>query len=689
MSVLSGVSYILFQMVHDNCCFNMKFILFLLIAIFAISCSGESQTRLETALALAGDNRQELEKVLTRYRRLPEDSLKYRAAVFLIENMPGHYYYEGEDLENHLKFYPLLHETMKKGHLPVDAVAEIREKYGDLNINALQRREDIHTADSAYLCENIEWAFKVWEEQPWGKNVSFEDFCRYILPYRVGDEALPVWREKYYREFNFLLDSLRESAGLEKEDPISAALCLSDALLKPDQIFFTTFSPGYIPHVGPDAAAYRSGSCRELSDFFLYVCRALGIPCAIDYMPVRGDDNVGHSWVALWDKDRNIFCQEFTDKVDKVQNCHVWDDAKSKVYRQMFCLNREICEDMEQVDSDGIAEMFRSPYFADVTELYSPNFIERLKIPAAELYPGRKPEIIYLCLSSYLSWIPVDYAVFKRGRVVFEDLDRGYIMRLASVEGDMMRFWTDPFYIKDDGTFHLLRTDGSKEDIKVLSRFPLKGEDSLRVRMVGGVFEGSDDPTFETRDTLFIIKDVPQRLFTSVRPVRTGPYRYIRYFGPENGYCNVAEVSFIGPDGKELTGKTIGTHGGIQGCGPHEYTNVFDGFTETSFYYSKAYGGWAGLDFGNSVQVDRIIYTPRNWDNYIKPGCDYELFYCDKYWKSAGVLRADSDSLVFRDVPTGVLYFLKIHSEAKQNRIFRYCEGRQIWGRDDEEISRN
>ena len=57
------------------------------------------------------------------------------------------------------------------------------------------------------LVSNIEWAFKVWREQPWGKNVSFEQFCEYILPYRIGNEGigsvagkivLPV--HAYYRE---------------------------------------------------------------------------------------------------------------------------------------------------------------------------------------------------------------------------------------------------------------------------------------------------------------------------------------------------------------------------------------------------------------------------------------------------------------------------------------------------------
>jgi hypothetical protein len=47
-------------------------------------------------LFMAGDNRLELEKVLKHYSKNPEDSLKLRAAEFLIVNMPGKYskYYD-------------------------------------------------------------------------------------------------------------------------------------------------------------------------------------------------------------------------------------------------------------------------------------------------------------------------------------------------------------------------------------------------------------------------------------------------------------------------------------------------------------------------------------------------------------------------------------------------------------------
>ena len=60
------------------------------------SCSQEKKKEtaivlpLEAALSQAGENRVELEKVLHRYQSNPSDSLKYRAACFLIENMPSY-----------------------------------------------------------------------------------------------------------------------------------------------------------------------------------------------------------------------------------------------------------------------------------------------------------------------------------------------------------------------------------------------------------------------------------------------------------------------------------------------------------------------------------------------------------------------------------------------------------------------
>ncbi len=82
--------------------------------------------------------------------------------------------------------------------------------------------------------------------------------------------------------------------------------------------------------------------------------------------------------------------------------------------------------------------------------------------------------------------------------------------------------------------------------------------------------------------------------------------------------------------------------------------------TKTSFNYSRPSGGWSGLDMGRKVRVDRIVYTPRNRDNYIRPGDTFELLYCDKEWKSMGKKQK-----LFL-IHWFIRVFLKIH--------FYYCE---------------
>ena len=131
------------------------------------SCSQEKKKEtaivlpLEAALSQAGENRVELEKVLHRYQSNPSDSLKYRAACFLIENMPSYTYYKGKLLEQYLTFFTLLQEARSKKVYPQAMIDSIRRMYGPFSLDSLQYCKDVVTVDSAYLCNNIDWAFKV------------------------------------------------------------------------------------------------------------------------------------------------------------------------------------------------------------------------------------------------------------------------------------------------------------------------------------------------------------------------------------------------------------------------------------------------------------------------------------------------------------------------------------------------
>ena len=635
---------------------------------------------LEESLEQAGNNRAELEKVLHHYQVDPADSLKYQAACFLIENMPYYGFYKGELLEHHLKFYHLLAENRDTKVTPTLLADSVLHMYGAFCKDSLFYYRDIQTIDSAYLCNNIEWAFKVWKEQPWGRHVSFADFCEYILPYRIGDEALYSWREEIYQRYNPMLDSLRASNVLDKEDPAVAARVLLDSI-RQGRVIFTTTSLGDLPHVGPKVSQLKAGSCREFTDFTIYVCRALGIPCAVDFMPIRGDENDGHQWVAFADKYGTPFFEEFPDELREVRKDKMCTMPKIKVYRTTFSLNKAQQNDMLQLDT-ALVPFFCNPHFIDVTFSYTKDFKKELKIPESAFYKGKSNAgIAYLCASKYMQWKPVAWTAFNKKRLVFTDIQKGAVMRVATYEKGKLRFWTDPFEISASNNFRFFTPLDSTQHIVLFAKYSLRGERMFQKRMQGGRFEGSNDPYFRKKEILHVIDNQPERLQTTVRIHPSNSYRYIRYIGPDGAYCNVAEVAFYQPaDTAKLKGEVIGTPGCYQKDRLHEYTNVFDDDLRTSFDYIEPSGGWSGLDLKARRQIAKIVYTPRHYDNYIRPGDKYELFYCAGIgWKSLGKQVAGSDSLAYRNVPVNVLLLLKNHSRGNQERIFIYENGKQIW----------
>ncbi|MFS3000371.1 transglutaminase domain-containing protein [Bacteroides thetaiotaomicron] len=637
----------------------------------------EYASSLEVALRAAKSNRSELEKVLHHYQRTPDDSLKYKAARYLIENMPFYSYSVGEQLNNYKLYYLWLKEG--KGKSPEEVADSVKKVFGP--IGSTIRKRDILEIDSAYLCNNIEWAFKVWQEQPWGKNISFDCFCEYILPYRIDDEALAYWREIYYEKYNSLLDSLRISNTLDKEDPVVAASYLIERLPNKEHIF-TSFTPTAFGHIGPEYVQYLSGSCREVTDFGVYLFRALGIPCAIDFIPMSGSGSAGHFWLVTWDKNGEDYKMDFPEPLQLVRKSWWYAmDMSAKMYRYTFSVNRELYESMA-IYGEELYPFWRLPKFKDVTHGYAQYYKKEMKIPSEQIYKEKcDGKIAYLCLSSRDSWIPVDWTEYDRNNLVFRNLKKSSMMRVATYENGSLHFVTDPFIV--DGwtnKSHYYSAGGEKQDVVLYAKSNIDTENLFRDRMIGGVFEGSNRADFADKDTLFLIQSKPYRLRTVVKSWSDKKYRYLRYVGPENASCNVAEIAFYEPnDTIALKGKVLGTPGCSQQDGSHEYTNAFDGKTWTSFDYIEPTGGWTGLDAGKEVQVDRIVYTPRNRDNYIRPGDTFELFYCDGDWKSAGMMIATTDSLVYRNIPKDVLLLLRNHTRGVDERIFVYENGTQAW----------
>lgn len=76
----------------------------------------------------------------------------------------------------------------------------------------------------------------------------------------------------------------------------------------------------------------------------------------------------------------------------------------------------------------------------------------------------------------------------------------------------------------------------------------------LGSRMVGGKFQGANQPDFSDAVDLLTIATTPaDGVYVSQDITDTGSYRYVRYLSPSSGYCNVAEIEFYGMPGTGAT----------------------------------------------------------------------------------------------------------------------------------------
>lgn len=178
---------------------------FSLICTLILACT-RYPAGVEETLSQAGRNRGELKKVLNHYLEHPEDSLKYQAACFLIDNMKWHLsteqavFPDSSLFEWHTRF-DSLYTNMMLG-IPDSSLHtdRNRERYWQHSYVARQVASvfppdtptivkgtfpDPRCISSAFLISHIENAFRAWHTSPYASYLTFEQFKEMILPYRA------------------------------------------------------------------------------------------------------------------------------------------------------------------------------------------------------------------------------------------------------------------------------------------------------------------------------------------------------------------------------------------------------------------------------------------------------------------------------------------------------------------------
>lgn len=641
-----------------------RFLFIFLMGLLCLSSCGflvpKEEQFLEDSLEMAGNNRRELEKVLAHYAHNPE---RLKAAQWLISNMPYHHSKTGPELEKYRRYFEIASNQTLNPQTIKDSLDSV---YGFIDLSKLDIVYDIQTLDSAYIVENIDAAFEAREKWPWGKNVRWEDFLEFVLPYRLGDEPLTSWRRPIIEEYRELIDSI---ASL----PEAATPRIASDLLYKEWIWRKNFKwtsrlPSG-PRIGPEIVEWKTGACREKADGMCYLLRAAGLPASLHIAPMRGDLNDTHSWGAVYDSDGSPWLPE--QRTDSAYKSRV---PAAKILSETFSINRNV--PVVKLNTKLANPSLINPFVRDETGWYlHPDKRESFKLPLNRLDGINNGDTAYIALSSRMDWIPVGMGIAEN-----DSLDFGYVGdRTVCVIGMMEKgkFMPKSFPFKTtknaDNTLRFF-TSGETMPINIYSKYNLTVGD-YTWRMVDASFEVSDAPDFAVVDTIYKIPECPKRLLTAVYLNKGIKRRYVRYKGADKTCCNVAAINFYEnvEDTIPLTGRIINAPGFHPTDDKHDFRNAWDGDPYTSVDLKESSGGWTGLDFGRPRKIAKIVYAPRNRGNYIRAGYTYELFYydCKQGWISAGQQKADDD-MIEMEAPQGALLYLHCLNAGKDERIFEY-----------------
>lgn len=637
--------------------------LILSLGVVLSACTG-GPSQLDMALQKAGENRGELERVIAHYDSLGDEE-RQTAAKFLIENMFGCGSAVGKPLE---RFYTQLDSVYNICNGEFKPIMDFYDStLTNVEWSRLRIRKDLETISADYLIRNIDQAFEV-RESPFLRNLSFEEFCETILPYRQENEMLEDWRTDYRGYFAYATDSI----DCERDSAIY------DVFWKMTQKYRShnyTKYPAGMPSLKP--SFLRRSMIAPCSDFCklgVFWGRAVGVPVVRDFIPQWANYPNRHEWNAvLWKgKSVSFMIGERNYLGDHLRKC---SNIMTKVYRHRYAFQSPKEVAPAYYTEGDVPPFFRNPKMVDVTREYWP-------VIDVEVCDLRKTEdndkYLYLTVFDNKDWSAVAWAEKKGDRATFRDVAARPALYLpAYYRGGQYISAGDPICVRADSSVTVLKPDVEHRRTVTLWRKYYE----MRVRIFLLSFTGSRIQAANRADFSDAVTYViPDSIGTSYQDWEIGgKYRYVRFVPVRGKECGLAELEVYDAEGEKVEGRLIGK---CAAEAPYAKENIVDGQELSYTRFSKTdTTEWLGLDLGRPTELSRVSYLSRNDGNFIVEGNEYELFYWDGGWKSLGSQTGSrkTQRLVYDNVPEGALLLLRNHTKGKEERIFTYEGGKQVW----------
>ena len=365
----------------------------------------------ERALRLAGGNRSELEEAIAHFQQ-QDDSLKLKAAYFLIANMDIHHaadYYWRDRQNKRIDFNEFDYPDFPSA---VQAMDRLKAETGGL-YKQDTIYQDLQTIRSDYLITNIDEAFSAWR-QSYARDIPFKDFCEYILPYRTTIEPLQPWRSEYRKRYQWMSDSLQHK-------PLKTVLAYAAI----DYNHWFTFTYGKetrnepLPRLGPKHLLFREkGACEDVAALEVFSLRSQGIPVSYDIIPLWATSMGAHFLNTVFDAQMKPI--RFDVTTGTVVN-HELPREPAKVIRLTYSRQPNTLANI--ADKENIPPNFLSTTnYVDATEEYWP--VNNLR---CELFTDTAATV-FACLFSGGRWQPMWWGKADSGFVNFTKMPRGTVV---------------------------------------------------------------------------------------------------------------------------------------------------------------------------------------------------------------------------------------------------------------------
>lgn len=649
--------------------------------------------------------------VITHYSENGSDSLKWQAAQFLVENAKWHGSLDSNSMALNDKVFYFLDSIVQKnateerdengelrnGKIKIpDEYKGILDSFVRNNPNVANPLNAVYLPDTAmlsadFLTNNIDDAFRAWQNLPWSKQVPFEIFKEYILPYKVIDTYWEGARSFFMEKYKHIADTAKSKSLYDVSEIIRKDIHL---WFKEDGEVSRNW-PFLMPMTFRNIVRGKLGNCFEATAVRTFAMRAMGIPVAFETVPQWGNVSSGtHYFYKVLDPksdtitklidNENIYRDtryivEGSSYVAKLEWVPkdipvLFNKTIPKIYRECFSRQNSSLGAIKD-STDEVPEFFRDKCIKDVTS----NYVEAVDVKVA-LHNAQKHKYVYLCVFNPKGWEPVQWATVTDSNAVFKAMGKNIVYLPAFYENDRLVPAAPPFLLQMDGTPKQLNSSKNKGEIQLTRKFRFSSHNAMNaMECFDARFQGCND--LNRMDTINLYHhNTFKHKMSEVLVNDPHKFRYLLFQFAGLSKAAIAEIEFWGMvDGREQ--KLTGTFIGNKGTYGKETGKAFD--TNRDSYFSKDGKGptYIGIDLGENktARITRIRFCPRNDTNDVLPGDTYELFIWNDGWVSMGTKTGMDFQPLTYNVPLGGLYWLKDKSRGNEERIFTYEDGKQFF----------